>query len=366
MAAIRHVGIIGGGLAGLAAALSATRAGLRVELFEAQAEPAYPPAHLDVVPNLLRDLATLGLAGACVRRGFPYQGFQVLDGDGVTQFAVPTPRLAGAPWPGALGLVYGELLAALREAVLAAGGVLHLGHAVRDANDDGAIVTERGSRHAVDLAVIASGDRLPTVAGRPLAALDEEVLQQQWCHALVPRPQGLECATWVIGRGGLRAMLVPVDTRRIGVALLQPADAAATPAALRAVLAGDGRLLQGLARHFGDEVPVLRRPVRSGVLSAPWHQAGVLRIGLSVHRLPPHFGQAAAQTLEDACVLGALLRDGLSKEALPAAFMARRYERARQVHAVAAQAARWQLHPEPGTDLRALHERLVPLVAEPA
>ncbi|MBL8303508.1 MAG: NAD(P)-binding protein, partial [Ideonella sp.] len=61
-----RVGIVGAGLGGLAAALAAVRAGAQVDVFEALAEPPALPVPIDVVPNLLRDLATLGLGEACV------------------------------------------------------------------------------------------------------------------------------------------------------------------------------------------------------------------------------------------------------------------------------------------------------------
>lgn len=366
MAAIGHVGVIGAGLAGLAAALAAASAGLRVDVFEAAASIGDPPTHIEVVPNLLRDLVALGIGEACVRRGFPYHGFAVLDGDGRPHFDIPTPRLAGAPFPPTLGMVYGDLLGLLRDTAMARGARLHLGRVVRDACDGGAIVTGDGERHRVDLAVIASGMRLPALASRPARPIALESLPQQWCHALLPRPLALERAAWVIGTGATKAMLVPVDTRRAGVALLQPLGASPDASAVRASLASQGRLLQSLAAHWHGDTPVLLRPVHSGLLTGPWHDEGVLRIGHSAHVLPPHFGQAAAQAVEDAVVLGDLLRKRPARDDLLEDFMARRGERARRVHAVATQAAHWDLRPEASTDLPALAEQLAPLVAQPA
>src|SRR5689334_5638648 len=116
MAVVRHVGIVGAGLAGLSAALAASLARVREEAFEADARPAMPAAHIEVVPNLLRDLVALELGASCVRAGFPYQGFAVLDGDGRRHFEIPTPRLAGERHAAALGMVYGDLLGLLRDA----------------------------------------------------------------------------------------------------------------------------------------------------------------------------------------------------------------------------------------------------------
>src|SRR5206468_11619323 len=137
----------------------------------------------------------------------------------------------------------------------------------------------------------------------------------------------------VIGSGSLKAMLVPVDTRRAGVAVLLPADASEDAAALRSTLATQGRLLQALGAQWNDDTPMLVRPVRSGLLDGPWHAHGALRIGDSAHVLPPHFGQAAAQVVEDAVVLGDLLRQRMERDDLLSSFMARRGERARCIHA---------------------------------
>ena len=366
MAAIGHVGVIGAGLAGLAAALSAAAAGLRVDVFEADPALSQPQVHIDVVPNLLRDLARLGVGEACVRRGFPYHGLAVLDGNGRAHFEIPTPRLAGVQLPSSLGMVYGDLLDLLREAAVSHGARLHTGRAVRDACDNEAIVLTDGERHPVDLAVIASGARLPAVAAQAARAMTVDALPQQWCHALLPRPVRLERAIWVIGTGAIKVMVVPVDTRRAGIAVLQPFGAASTPAAMRGTLSREGRLLQSLGSQWSDDTPALVRPVRSGLLDGPWHAHGALRIGRCAHELPPHFGQAAAQAVEDAVVLGALLRRRPSREDLLDAFMARRGKRARQVHTVVTQAARWDLRPEAATDLPALAARLAALVSEPA
>lgn len=366
MAAVRRVGVIGAGLTGLAAALAAAGGGLRVDVFERQAQPDVPAAHIDVVPNLLRDLVALGVGDAVVSRGFPYNGLAVLDGDGQRQFDLATPRLAGPRFPAALGMVYGDLLAILREQALARGVRVHAGAVVVDAHDDGAIRLDDGRRHPVDLAVVACGEVLPRFAGALPRAMQAQPLPQQWCQALLPRPMSIDRTAWVLGAGARKLLLVPVDPQRVGIAVRQAAGAGQAAQAIRQTLAAPGRLLAWLSAHWRDDTPTFLRQVRSGVLDDPWHQQGVLRIGASAHVLPPHFGQAAAQGVEDAVVLGELLAVGMDRAGLLDAFMARRGARARQVHALTTQAAQWDLRPEGATDLRALADRLAPVLAEPA
>jgi salicylate hydroxylase len=366
MSGIRTVGVIGSGLAGLAVAVAAANASKVVHVFERQpAQPALA-AHIDVVPNLLRDLVALGVGDAIVRKGFPYRDRAVLDGDGRRQFELATPRLAGDRYPAALGMVYGDLLGILREQALARGVRMHDGVAVIDADDGGAILLADGQRHRVDLAVMASGDVLPRAAGATLEPVVVESLPQQWRYSLLPRPISIDHAAWVIGARRSKLMLVPVNPQTVGVALLQPHGAVSSGDELRASLASQGALFAWLASHWKDDTPTAMRPVRTGVLAGEWHQRGVLRVGTSAHVLPPHFGQSAAQAVEDAAVLGALLRTGLDREPLLDAFMSRRGQRARQVHALTTQAARWDLRPEASTDLRALADKLAPLFAQPA
>jgi 2-polyprenyl-6-methoxyphenol hydroxylase-like FAD-dependent oxidoreductase len=366
MAGIDHVGVIGAGLAGLSAALAIGNAGLRVDVFEAASAPGEWAAPIDVVPNLLRDLAALGIGEDCVRRGFPYHGVDLLDDDGRALLQMETARLAGPQFPSSLGMVYGDLLDRLRVAAVAQGARLHFAMPVRDVHEGHVVVTESGERRDVDWVVVAAGSQSATLSTAIGPTMSVESLPQQWCHALLPRPRAVQRASWVFGKDFTKAMLVPVGARRVGIALLQSAGAAATPAAMRAVLATQGRLMDTLATYWTDDVPTLRRPVRTGLLEGPWHANGVLRIGHSAHVLPPHFGQAAAQVVEDAVVLGELLRDRPERDALLEAFMARRGERARSVHAVVTQAARWDLRPEAETDLPALAASLAPIVEQRA
>lgn len=368
MARARHLGIVGAGLAGLATAVAAATAGARVEVFDAAAGLAAPPAQVDIVPNLVRDLATLGLAEACVRRGFAYNGVSVVDADGRAHFEIATPSLGGMRLPAAIGMPYAELMRVLHDAALARGAAVHWRCAVRAVEPHGVqprLVLAEGRRLGFDLVVLAGAVDVSGIE-LPLPALAES-LPQRWDYVLLPRPQSLERLTWVVGPGRSKAFVLPVNMRQAGLALLRderPAGvpAAAAPAQLRAALAADGALLGRLGAALRDDATVVGRPVRSGVLAGAWHVGGALCVGSSAHVLPPQFGQAAAQSVEDATVLGELLHAGLERSELLARFAARRGERAARVHAIASQAARWDLRPEPATDIAALAHRLAPIV----
>jgi 2-polyprenyl-6-methoxyphenol hydroxylase-like FAD-dependent oxidoreductase len=80
----------------------------------------------------------------------------------------------------------------------------------------------------------------------------------------------------------------------------------------------------------------------------------------------PAFGQASALALEDAVVLGELLRAGLERAELLQRFGARRLPRVQQLHALTERASRWMTHPEPATDLMQLAGEVAALAAQPA
>jgi 2-polyprenyl-6-methoxyphenol hydroxylase-like FAD-dependent oxidoreductase len=75
---VQRVCVIGAGLAGLACAVAAAGRGLHVQVFDDADQQTTWRGHVEVVPNMLRDLVALGVGDACVRAGFPFHGVDVL------------------------------------------------------------------------------------------------------------------------------------------------------------------------------------------------------------------------------------------------------------------------------------------------
>lgn len=365
---VRHVVVAGAGIAGLACALACARAGAQVDLLEARTQQVATPAHLDVVPNMLRDLAGLGMAQDCARRGFAYNGLDVVDEHGQRAFEVPTPRLAGTQLPCAVGMAYDVFMDILRTHAQAAGAAIHAGLRV-DAVDAHAasVSTADGRRFAGDLVVLAAGAHSPLVS-QLFGAARREAATQSWWHALVPRPEGLDRSTWMAGGPGRRLLLVPVDMARAGIAVVrtQAASQGTDGDALRQTLAGWGELPRRLASLIQPGTPAMVRPASIALLQGPWYRGAVVCAGACANALPPMFGQAAAQALEDAAVLGELVAARLDRPALLDSYMHRRGERALRVHSLLERAARWAAQPEPATDLPGLSHELGAVLAVPA
>jgi 2-polyprenyl-6-methoxyphenol hydroxylase-like FAD-dependent oxidoreductase len=365
--------VVGAGIAGLACALAAVTQGMTVQLVDEAALPRHLPASIDVVPGMLRDLAALGVADDCVRAGFAYHGIDVLDRQGRRLFELPTERLAGPRWPAALGIAHGVLHALLARAARQSGAELLRGQRVESIEEYAAgrarVVLVGDRRLEADIVLLATGARSLLRATLFPTARAVEPLGQVWHYALVQRPRQLDRPLVAMGGPGHRAMLLPVHHDAAGVAVTEPASApaGATPAAqLRRALQVFAPAVSALAAHIHDDTPVAARPVLSGVLDGPWHRGPVLAVGDGAHALPPHFGQAAAQSVEDARVLADLLPVATDRDTLFRAFEQRRSTRARLVHEIASTAARWDLRPDSAADLGQLMQRLMRTVAQPA
>lgn len=364
---VRTIISVGAGIAGLASALACARRGAHVQVFEAGEALARIPGHVDVVPNLLRDLAALGVAEECVRQGFAYSGIDVVDEEGEPSFQIDTPRLAGNRFPAAVGIAHDVLLDILARSATAAGVEVRTGLRVDRIDVDSGRVIAGGAAFAADLVVLACGADSPLV-GALFPAPRRPGATQAWWHALLPRPRQLDRLTWMAGTRGRRIALVPIGMSQAGIAVVRTADApvATDGAALVRTLAGWGALPRRISALLDPKTPTMLRFTSGRLVEAPWYRGAVLCIGSAAHGDVPAFGQSAAQAVEDALVLGELVSAGTDRATVLAQYMERRWERARRVHELVGQAARWTEYPEPACDLMALGRELHSIIAQPA
>jgi 2-polyprenyl-6-methoxyphenol hydroxylase-like FAD-dependent oxidoreductase len=362
------VTVVGAGLAGLACALAAARAGATVELHEERATTSVAAAPVDVVPNMLRELVRLGVGETCVRAGFPYRRTSTIGQRGAPLYAMEAARLAGPRYPAALGITSARLEAVLAEAAQAAGVVIRRASRVllvEDTGHEAHVILAGSAPVRTDLAVLAcgthSGLRERVFVADALPAGAESL------HFLARRPLGLDEALQGATETGERAHVVPVSGSEVGVRLAcrraaGPVDAAA----VRQLLARFPGAIGTLAAHVDDLTQVAQRSAAPGLLAPPWARGAMVAVGDCAHALPPQFGQSPAQGIEDAVVLGDLLAMAGSLRTLASAFDVRRAARVRQVMAITLQAARWDATPEADTDHLRLARELDQLLQQPA
>lgn len=322
---------------------------------------------------MLRDLADLGVANDCVRVGFPYVAISQVDVHGVEYVRATVQRLPGQGCPAALAMTHGALIDVLLNAARQAGVCVRTGvycERVESIGDGVLADFGQAGRDNYDLVVAADGAASPI--RRTFFASDWAPVATGQIALQVPlrRPPALDGPV-VVGMSSCRAIAIPVSNERASLVLVyspaqqQAEQGGADARFIRDRLKACAGLIAGMRDQLtGDEAVVLR-PVRAGVFPEPWYRGRVLLVGEAAHVVPPQLGQAAAQCVADATVLGALLREAGSVEALLQAFMRRRYERCRMVHDASLQVVRWEIQPDSAADIHAVMGRQALVLAEP-
>lgn len=346
----RGIGIIGGGIGGLAAALALARRGASVEVFETAPALGEVGAGLQISPNGAAVLAALGLGDAAAAAATAPPALELRDfqsGRVVVRLPLGASSLArhGHPY---WQMHRADLLGLLAAAAAAAGAVLHLGQRAAVAGEPEAPrIVAAGRERGFDVVVAADGVRSPTraawfggdgprftghVAWRGLVAADR--LPAPWPEATAVRmAPGRHLVTYRL-RGGSVVNFVAVEAREAWAEerWTRPDD----PAALRRAFAGGGPAVASLLAAV-DETFLW------GLFDHPrlarWHRGRVALLGDACHPMLPFLAQGATMALEDAFVLADALEAADSPEAGLAAYAARRQPRAGRVQAAAARNA---------------------------
>ena len=348
----QRVLIAGGGIGGLAAALSLAQARAEVDLFERAGAFAEVGAGIQLGPNVTRLLHGWGLAlplravaafPSCLRVRGAATGQELAAlrlGEAMQQrYGAPYATIHRAD-------LHGLLLHAVREQGHAK---LHPGQAVSavDQTALGVRLQSADARwHAGELLVGADGlwsvvrqqllgDGLPRFTGQlafralcPQRNLPAALRSQEITVWLAP---GVHVVQYPV-RGGeflnMVAVLQSVGSGAPGAdaQALQDWDHATDAAPLRAALAGSARALQDCVRAMDNwrlwalcDRPALRGPQEQ-------FRGRIVLLGDAAHPMRPYLAQGAGMAIEDAAELGRLFQQS---PALPMAELAARYAQAR-------------------------------------
>ena len=91
--------VAGGGIGGLALALSLHQAGIAVRVYEAVRDPAPFGLGINLQPSAVRELSELGLADDLARIAIPTRHLSFFNKLGQPVWSEPRGRLAGYNWP---------------------------------------------------------------------------------------------------------------------------------------------------------------------------------------------------------------------------------------------------------------------------
>lgn len=338
------VGVVGAGYAGSAAALFLRRAGHRVTLYEAVADPGPVGAGILLQPTGMGVLAQLGLLDEVRARGAVVDRLRCVTTSGREVFRLAYGEVA--PGLAGLGLHRGVLFDALFRAARREDIDLRLGVAVRGVEGGRVVDVDRRPHGRHDLVVVADGARSALRPVGPPTVLD------------APYPWG---AIWFVGAdpsevfrhelfqvvGGSRTMLGFLPTGR--------APGGRTPlTSLFWSLRGDAlaplhhRLRFRGLQAFKD--PILRREPRAAILldqiqhadqllfaayrdvrMSRWHErrgdTQLVFLGDAAHAMSPQLGQGSNLALLDAQALAESLAGGG-----PLAAALARYDATRAAH----------------------------------
>ena len=339
------VGIVGAGTAGAALALFLSRAGHRVTLYEAVAEPGPVGAGIVLQPSGQAVLARLDLLGPILEHGARIDRLRCVrpSASGLRTVVDLDYAMLGAGF--GLGLHRGALFSVLHEAVRASAVTLRCGMEIARVEAAGAqrvVITrtgERGGPH--DLVVICDG------AGSDIETVDEaprHVARYRWGAAwfVAPDPEQVFRGELyqVVDRAAVMLGLLPTGSapgsggpvvsvywsvREDRVAALR---AAGLDAFRRTVLGYEPR-----AGFVLDALPSMDALLftRYRDVTVPWRLSGrrwhggrTVRIGDAAHAMSPQLGQGANLALVDAAVLAAAIGDGADLEAGLDAYSRRR------------------------------------------
>lgn len=322
----------------MATALALRVRGVDVELIDADPNWRAYGAGITVTGISLRAFDDLGVLDEIRMRGFVSAGLRGKNVAGEIQFELPVPANP-LPIESTGGILRPALHEILSSRVRAAGVKVRLGARVeRIEQDDAGVNVTFTDAHAgrYDLLVGADGINSSTrELVFPMAPKPTFTGQGCW-RVVAARPEAVDRSEMYFG-GPVALGLVPISPGEMYMFVLEHvpdnpfyADAARMPH-LKALLAPFGGPAATVRDTLSGDSLINYRPLEWLLLPDPWFSGRVVIVGDAAHATTPHLASGAGIAVEDGLVLAEELARAADLPAALAAFMKRRFERARMV-----------------------------------
>jgi 2-polyprenyl-6-methoxyphenol hydroxylase-like FAD-dependent oxidoreductase len=357
MSAVDNVLIVGGGAAGLAAAIALSKRGIRVDVVEINQEIRPLGSGLTMNGVSLRALREIDEATLeqCVRDGAGHPALTFRAADGTLLHRMPMRQAAGPEYPGGFGIMRPVLWGLLAEAAQSHGVKIRLQTtvaAVTQHPDAAEVELTDGSHARYDLVVGADGlhSRVRELAF-PDAPAPFFTGQTVW-RAVVPRPQDPDHDIAMYYGPRIKAGVNPVSDTHMYVFVVENTPEVTRPPRnrwpemIRALLGEFGGVIAWSRERMTDPERIDRRPLHALLVPSPWYRGRVLLIGDAAHATTPHLAMGAGIAIEDAVVLGEELTASDDLAAALDSFMTRRFERCRLVVDNSLQLGEWEKSPD--------------------
>ena len=339
MSIVSKVLVIGGGIAGMCAAIELRKSGIGVDLIEVDPQWRVYGAGISISGATLRAFKQIGVIDEIMAQGACTDGMNICLADGTVINQLPTRRLAGPDIPSAGGIMRPVLARILSRATIAGGAQVRLGVDFESIMQQGETVCVRFSDGTVgeyDLVIGADGVHSKTRAQIfPSAPAPAYTGQGSW-RAVVPRPSSVQCPSIFMGRT-TKAGLNPVSSDEMYLFVLQSLpenefiDPIDWPQRLKSLLGEFGGVVGDIRDSLNEQSRIVYRPLQKLLMSAPWHAGRVVLIGDAVHATTPHLASGAGISVEDAIVLAEELALAPDVASALTRFVERRFERCRTV-----------------------------------
>lgn len=340
MACVSKALIVGGGIAGLSAAIALCRVGVQCDVVELADAPL--GASLGISGRAAEALDELGVYDLCAAESRPFTNDSTVvhQWDAAGRLISPGPNRP--EWPGAktaLGVYRPVFLRILAEEARRLGANVQIGHTVTTLEEqaDGTLVTfTNGDQKAYDLVVGADGINSATRGMLFPDAPVPEYAGQMSIRWMAPGPAA-EGEGWYRGEvGRLGFYYIPQGLIYVPAVIDSPEPTWLDDAQVHELFT---RLLDSytappvleLKRRLTPDAKLIYRPYYWLFLDQPWHKGRSILIGDAAHATTAHMGMGGGMALEDSVVLAQCIASATSLPEAFDAFMARRFERVRTV-----------------------------------
>ncbi|KUL43827.1 2-polyprenyl-6-methoxyphenol hydroxylase [Streptomyces sp. NRRL F-4489] len=370
----RSVLVVGGGTAGNGLTVLLRRAGIAVDLVEAEADwNATAGSGITLQGNALRVLREIGVWEQVRDLGFPSHELAILAVDGTVRHVRKDIRTGGDGLPATVGMRRPQLQRLLIDAVRASGARVRLGTTVTGLRQDAGGVDVRfsdGGEGRYDLVVAADGLNSAT---RALIGIEDRPAPTGMAiwRAPAPRPRHVRRTEIVYGGPCFIAGYCPTSEHTVYAYLAERNRDRATlpPSAyaeeMRALAAGYGGAWEEIRASITDSAQVNYTWFDRLLVEGPWHRGRVVLAGDAAHCCPPTLAQGAAMSLEDIAVLAELLTTRADwDDRLFADYRDRRLPRVRTVVDASVRLGQWLLDGVRDADVPGLIGRTMAVLEE--
>jgi 2-polyprenyl-6-methoxyphenol hydroxylase-like FAD-dependent oxidoreductase len=328
--------IVGGGIAGLSAAIALGNRGMKTEIIEAGGEPL--GAAIGVHGWAIDALGELGVLEACIGRA------TMLPIDAPLRDAAGEPIVQQAPRTGdsvrpSFGIYRPTLLGILRDAAVKVGASIRYGatiQSIRDEGDGTSVRLSDGTLRHCHLLIGADGIHSHV---RTLLFDDAPIpiyAGQYAIRWMAPGPP-LDGPGWFLSpTGKLGGYFVPEGFTYV-VSVLDRAswtrmEADETYETMsRHLDSYSAPYVVELRRRLKPDSELICRPFEWLLVPQPWSRGRTLLIGDAAHATTAHMAMGGGMAIEDGVVLGQCVSDSKSIPEAIDAFTARRFGRCRKV-----------------------------------